>query len=127
MEYCTELMDISSKCGVEVLWMILLGGTRSETAWEPRILAILPKIKDQSINIDLVLEVLRRCSIPWSTDIQTLIDNTLNCTSRRVQELQEQYDLMKLKLMLLRYGIQNADISDIVSLKGTNININLKN
>jgi hypothetical protein len=76
-------------------------------------MAILCHIKDTEVHFDLVLEILRRCSVPWSEDVDGLIRHYLEMGDfKRIHELHEQFKLMKLKGMVLNYGVKDFDISD---------------
>lgn len=62
---------------------------------------------------------MRRTSIPWSESVDVIIRQSVNQLDlRRGDELREQYRLMQLKQMLMRYGIKTFNISDLSLAKG---------
>ncbi|ORX95635.1 hypothetical protein K493DRAFT_371980 [Basidiobolus meristosporus CBS 931.73] len=109
VEYCMEVMDNGAG----------IGKTISNAPWEIRVLSILECIASAESRLDVVLELMRRTPVPWSETIDQVILKSLDGpTLRRTEELREQYRLMQLKSMLLRYGIKVFNISDLALAKG---------
>lgn len=79
---------------------------------------VLPSITNVDRQLDIALEILRRSPIPWSTDVDQLITKTLQLEGgRRNEEFKEQYELMRLKKMLLGYGVKEFNVSDVAYAK----------
>ncbi|KAL1915878.1 uncharacterized protein VTP21DRAFT_6266 [Calcarisporiella thermophila] len=109
MEYCIEVMDGAAK----------IGSTLFNAPWEARVLAILKYIRSFEIRLDVVIELMRRTPIPWSDDVEATIQDMLSQQGlRRDEELREQYRLMRLKRMLLKYSIRSFNVSDFSLAKG---------
>ncbi|KAK9768761.1 hypothetical protein K7432_000363 [Basidiobolus ranarum] len=109
VEYCMEVMDNGAG----------IGKTLSNAPWEVRVLSILECISSAESRLDVVLELMRRTPVPWSDTIDQVIIKSLEGPAlRRTEELREQYRLMQLKSMLLRYGIKVFNISDLALAKG---------
>ena len=100
------------------------------SAWESRILRLIPQIKTRQLRISTLLDVMRRAPIPWSIELDSQIKITIdsiievaaidsgNKQSLRHQELLEQYKLMRLKRMLSeRYGVKKFNVADITLAK----------
>ncbi|TPX60794.1 hypothetical protein PhCBS80983_g01508 [Powellomyces hirtus] len=104
-EYCVALMDGS----------LAAGGARAlaDSSWQARVLAILLCMTDVDIKVDVVMELMKRTPVPWGTDVGEVFLETLRYpAARRTEELREQYRLLKLKRMLVSYGISTFNISD---------------
>lgn len=96
-------------------------------SWEPRILSLLPFIPVDAQKITTLLDVMRRTPIPWSSELDSQIENMLkqtpspDCSSatfERYQELKEQFKLMNLKkVMNERYGVKKFNVADITLSK----------
>ncbi|KAJ3089821.1 Kinetochore-associated protein 1 [Quaeritorhiza haematococci] len=109
LEYCKEIMELSALSGRDV----------SNALWEDRVLAIIGCMETVDAKADATLEVMRRTPIPWSERVDTLIHEMLRCPSlRRYKEIQEQYRLIRLKRMLIDYGITKYNLSDLRMAKG---------
>ena len=109
------------------------GGTRA--SWEHRVLMLLECLVDATLLdkrspdtcIEILLEMMRRTAIPWSDAVETTIQRFLTLCDqptlvhpdihRRESELREQYRLMRLKKMLLSYGVHNFNVSNIKMAK----------
>jgi hypothetical protein len=115
VDYCKELMD--SKIS-------------TFSVWEPRVLRLLPQIKARSDRVFAILGMMRRSPIPWSEELDLLINFTISNISQiaaidsenrqalQHQELLEQYKLMRLKTMLSeRYGVKKFNVADITLAK----------
>ena len=62
---------------------------------------------------------MRRTSVPWSDPVDQEISKALAWPLiRRADELREQYRLMQLKKMLLKYGIKSFNVGDLGLAKG---------
>ncbi|KAJ8323671.1 hypothetical protein O5D80_007560 [Batrachochytrium dendrobatidis] len=101
-EYCTTLMDSS------------IGQEQSFQTWEPRVLAIVPLIGDSSIENDIILEIMRRTGIPWSADLDIHIKKRLKDTMvHNHRDIVEQFRLIQLKRMMLKYDITVFNIANM--------------
>ena len=81
-------------------------------------LALLPEIYNAECRLDISLEILRRSPIPWTKDVDNLIqDCTAMDGARRMNEFKEQHCLMKLKKMLMQYGVKSFNVSDTALAK----------
>lgn len=96
-DYCKDMMESSCACAI----------------WEPRMLAIQDLINDPSLKTSLLLEATRRTRIPWSKALNDSIEVVLGLTTSLREELYEQFKLLKLKRMVLGYGIKTFNVSDI--------------
>ncbi|TPX40326.1 hypothetical protein SeLEV6574_g06674, partial [Synchytrium endobioticum] len=112
-EYCMDLMDSVAPSHIEA-------------PWEERVLALVPHIHSTEIRSNVVLEVMRRCPVPWSGAVDTLIQETMSSfhrtsfpsdTPRYASELREQCKLMSLRRILLKYGISKFNLSDLGQAK----------
>ncbi|KAJ3146968.1 Kinetochore-associated protein 1 [Geranomyces michiganensis] len=104
-EYCIALIDGS----------LVAGGAcaLADGSWQARILAILQTMSDVDIKVDVVMELMKRTPVPWGADVGEVFLQALRCTAaRRNDELREQYRLLKLKRMLVSYGIKTFNIAD---------------
>lgn len=101
--------------------------TTANSAWETRITDIMPYIDNNDSKTSVVLIIMQRTSIPWSEQLQNLITEVTDCIfdkiltikaftnrqSKHFETLKEQYQLLKFKKMLLKYGLQDINTSDI--------------
>jgi hypothetical protein len=100
-EYCKDTMDSS------------VGPFASFTRWEPRVLFLADALQSLNAKYDLILEVMRRTPVPWSSELAERIDYMQSNTEGQLYlEFLEQYKLMMLKAMTLRYGIKKFNASD---------------
>jgi kinetochore-associated protein 1 len=83
LEYCKDLMDTSE--------------------WESKVLVCHSLLSPPTSN-EILLMAMRRTNIPWSGELDMLIQG---------EEFEEQLKLMKLKKMILKYGVENFNVSDI--------------
>ncbi|KAJ3048663.1 hypothetical protein HK097_010321 [Rhizophlyctis rosea] len=111
VEYCVELMDgTSGSAGSHV---------STDTLWEARVLAVLSCVSSVDCKLDVVLELMKRITVPWSEAVAEVFGEALGWKAvKRGDELREQYQLLRLKKMLLGYGIENFNISDKSLAKG---------
>jgi hypothetical protein len=105
---------------------ILIDAAKNSGEWEDRLLAILDIISSAEVKGQLVLECMRRTSIPWSDALDSkmktvhVLMQTLAIPSLRLhQELVDQLKLLELKKMILRYGVVNFNVSDLDMAKST--------
>jgi len=61
-EYCMEIMDSAST--------LMLAGS----AWELRLLSVIPAIDQADMRVDVTLELMRQTPVPWSQGVQSAID-----------------------------------------------------
>jgi hypothetical protein len=81
---------------------------------ESKFLAIMKCINDPSMVTDILLELMRRTTIPWSKNLQQEFDRAPSFVpARQIEEFNEQLKLMKLKEMLRKYGIEKFNVSDV--------------
>ncbi|KND00003.1 uncharacterized protein SPPG_04350 [Spizellomyces punctatus DAOM BR117] len=110
-EYCVDLMDGSMTTGGT--------NTLADSSWQARVLAILSCMVDADIRADVVLELMKRTPVPWGSDVGRVFIEALQwSTTRKKDELREQYRLLKLKRMLIAYGITTFNISDKTLARG---------
>jgi hypothetical protein len=109
-DYATELLDVSS----------MIDSASGGPSKEERISILLQNIKSPDIKSEIVLQLLRQTSLPWSERVNNLIDGVeaLN-GSRRYTELLELKKLMELKRTLFKYDVVNFNISDLSMANGT--------
>ncbi|KAJ3169831.1 hypothetical protein HDU88_000470 [Geranomyces variabilis] len=104
-EYCIALMDGSLAAGGAC--------ALADGSWQARVLAILQTMTDIDIKVDVVMELMKRTPVPWGAGVGEVFLQALRCTAaRRNDELREQYRLLKLKRMLVSYGISTFNIAD---------------
>ncbi|KAJ3414397.1 hypothetical protein HDV05_006671 [Chytridiales sp. JEL 0842] len=102
VEYCAELMD--GAVGVST--------ALSDAPWETRVLAIVEHIQDQEQCARVILEVMRRTPVPWSTAVEKVIYEALSWKNlQQLDDLREQYRLMRMKRMILNYGLTDFNIA----------------
>ncbi len=82
----------------------------SATIWgdlEPRILAVISLVQSDQSD-ELVLECMQRTPIPWSAELDLLVQASLSKHDSRLRtQLHDQLKLMELKKMLIRYNIKS--------------------
>ncbi|KAJ3224738.1 Kinetochore-associated protein 1 [Clydaea vesicula] len=99
-EYCMEVMENVVTDSIPLVV-------------EDRILAVIDCVQGNDSKIEIVLEFLGRCSIPWSSNVQNLIDKAFEWVSEKKKEdLAEHYRLIKVKGMLMKYGLNFFNIQD---------------
>ncbi|KAI8821507.1 rough deal protein C-terminal region-domain-containing protein [Fimicolochytrium jonesii] len=111
-EYCVDLMDgsIAAAAGSRAM---------ADSSWQARVLCVLLYVVDVDVKADVVMELMKRTPVPWGSDVGEVFLATLKYpVMRRREELREQYRLLKLKRMLVSYGIGSFNISDKVLAKG---------
>lgn len=100
-EYCKDTMDSS------------VGPFASFSRWEPRVLFLADALQNLNAKYDLILDVMRRTPVPWSSDLAERMEFMQSNTEAHLHlEFLEQYKLMMLKAMTLRYGIKKFNVSD---------------
>lgn len=82
-------------------------------SYEDKILKVIQLILDNSLKADIVMELMRRSSIPWSLELQHEIDIAPSYfPSNMKEDFGLQLKLMNVKLMLQRYDINNFNVAD---------------
>ncbi|CAG8541754.1 10906_t:CDS:10 [Paraglomus occultum] len=110
VDYCLDYMDGVAGSGTATL---------SNALWESRILILVDCIRNVDSRVDVLIEFMRRTAVPWSDGLEALIKKcSTEQNLRRKEEFQEQYRLLQMRKMLLRYGIKNFNISDSTMAKG---------
>ncbi|KAJ1564985.1 Kinetochore-associated protein 1 [Nowakowskiella sp. JEL0078] len=85
-----------------------------EASWEARVLVVVGCVTDKESKLDVILEIMRRTTVPWSEEVGELFLNALRWPAlKKTDELREQYRLLRLKRMLIKYGIKGFNISDL--------------
>ncbi|KAL2913082.1 hypothetical protein HK105_207427 [Polyrhizophydium stewartii] len=103
-EYCQTVMDTAVGSGKQI----------SYESWEPRVLAVVPLVRDSNLESDIILEMMRRTSIPWSAELDVQIRKCLDdATTNSHKDIVEQFRLMQLKVMMLHYGIASFNIGNM--------------
>lgn len=93
--------------------------TYSDSLREGRLLTLLTFMDHYESRVDVLLEMMRRSTLPWSNALDSLIQQSLGWPlHRRKEELHEQYRLMQLKKTLLKYDILSFNVSDTLQAKG---------
>lgn len=108
--YCIEIMDNSAQASSSI-----------GASWEERVTTIIDCTTSIDVRLSIVVELMRRIHVPWSDSIDAVMKKSLTWTSEsksKNEEHREQYRLMCLKKMLLRYDIKSFNISDISLAKG---------
>ena len=92
----------------------LMANTRvSLAASQIKVLNLMDLIECQTIKADILLEVMRRSTIPWSQELKLEIDQAPKYfPSSLMEDFQLQLKLMNVKLMLQRYDINNFNVAD---------------
>jgi hypothetical protein len=85
--------------------------------WSERVLVLLDHISDMDRKMDITLELLRRLVIPWPSGVDSLVTGLSTMTLKRSRELKEQVSLMELKKMIMSYGINDFNMSDLSFIK----------
>ncbi|KAJ3128527.1 hypothetical protein HK098_004157 [Nowakowskiella sp. JEL0407] len=105
VDYCLEMMD--KQVGNS-------NATITEALWEVRVIKLLGCLQTNERKLDVILEIMRRTSVPWSEDVGHWISKALSWPEmKRTEELKEVYRLLRLKRMLIRYGVKGFNISDV--------------
>jgi hypothetical protein len=101
-DYCKEVMD---------------GGankTKNSNNWQSRVLTLLNLVRDPSFKAMLLLDAMRRSPIPWSSEMEKqILSVAAKVNPKLKEEINEQFKLMKLKLMVQKYGVKNFNVSDM--------------
>lgn len=87
--------------------------SQSMNNWEPRICTIFNQISKCDKKIDLLIDVLKHCSIPWTENIDQMIQTCREMEGGwRAHELKDQIRFIEIRKMLIDYGIEYFSISD---------------
>eukprot|EP01135_Chromosphaera_perkinsii_P000366 Nk52_evm13s78 gene=Nk52_evmTU13s78 len=105
-EYIVELMDS----------IVGLSTAMSGAAWETRVVHLIGFIENLEHKIDAVLEVCKRVNIPWSNEVETLMGDSMEWKHPRISELAAQLKLLKVRKLLLSYGLRECNVSDKVNV-----------
>jgi hypothetical protein len=130
-EYIMDIMERRGTKSCEFFdllmdYMVALGTNGFDASWESEALTLIPFFNDRITKSEIVLEIMRRVSIPWSDDVEDMIQGALKQSqTKQVEEIQEQYRLMQLKRMLLRYDVRSFNISDLSLAKGKSYHFSL--
>jgi hypothetical protein len=93
--------------------------TLSGSAWEAKALAIIATMKDSDLRVEATLELMRRASVPCSSEVDALVTAALSDKScPRLDEIREQHRLMHLKEMMQKYGIRQFNLTDTRLARG---------
>ncbi|KJE92029.1 hypothetical protein CAOG_03064 [Capsaspora owczarzaki ATCC 30864] len=107
--YCNELM---AGCTA-------FASALSDSPWEARVVAIIPCIQGISTRVDVTLEMMRHIVVPWSTSVETIVQNALTVWSHdRQSEVGEQYRIMHIRKALSLYGFRAFNMSDMTQARG---------
>ena len=79
---------------------------------------MLRHIRGNDERVEVMLELMRCTCIPWSEQVEKLIQSFLSSGRKRTEELREQYRLMQINKMLLKYGVSDFNVSDVSMAKG---------
>lgn len=106
--YLRDLMGLGSAVSVGV----------TGSAWEGKAIAVVRCIQGVDCRVEATLELMRRVSVPCSEDIQLLIDEVPQWDHGRQDEFREQRRIMRLKRMLLPYGMSDFNLTDASLARG---------
>uniref|UniRef100_A0A3B3RDN2 Kinetochore associated 1 n=1 Tax=Paramormyrops kingsleyae TaxID=1676925 RepID=A0A3B3RDN2_9TELE len=81
------------------------------TEWEAKAMAVLSCMKDSDLVVDAVLEVMYKAVVPWSEEVELLVQQHLGKEHPKQELLKETYQLMEMKKLLRGYGIRNFNPS----------------
>ncbi|CAG2235522.1 KNTC1 [Mytilus edulis] len=81
-----------------------------EAVWEPKVIAIINCISSQQYKCDSILEVIKCAPIPWSKEINSLVQQALKLDHDLVRDIKEQVHLMELKKLMHKYNLKKEDI-----------------
>ncbi|VDI68803.1 kinetochore-associated protein 1, partial [Mytilus galloprovincialis] len=81
-----------------------------EAVWEPKVIAIINCISSQQYKCDSILEVIKCAPIPWSKEINSLVQQALKLDHDLVRDIKEQVHLMELKNLMHKYNLKKEDI-----------------
>lgn len=88
--------------------------SNATSSYEARILTLMDLLTSSDTQSQILIELMRRTAIPWSDSLDGKITSALQDTlSINYDELNEQYKLITLKRMILQYGINDFNVSDI--------------
>lgn len=97
-KYITDLLDRS-------------GRTMSYFAsWEPKVTVMINCISNQQYKCSAILEAMKIAPIPWSTEIDNLVQQGLKLEHELVNDIREQIHLMELKKLMFKYNRKKEDI-----------------
>ncbi|KAI8911677.1 hypothetical protein EDD86DRAFT_203002 [Gorgonomyces haynaldii] len=85
---------------------------------EPRIMEIMRLVSHQETRAQIVLEMTKHTPVPWTDTLEQKIQECIQDPDLKSnEELKEQYKILKLKNLVLNYGIKNVNLSDPLLVK----------
>jgi hypothetical protein len=108
---------------------ILSDRLRFSSTWEERVLTLFQFISDVNNKCNLLIEIMARSPVPWSSALDASIMEILGRDSKedsklnpcivpfRMLDLKEQFRAMELRSMLLNYHVSNCELSNCSSAR----------
>ncbi|XP_064600912.1 kinetochore-associated protein 1-like [Liolophura sinensis] len=84
-----------------------------EARWEAKAVAVIKYIKSSELKCEAVLEVMKYASIPWTEDVQNLVQAGLKLDHPKVKLLKEQCNITRIKEILLKYELKKIKVEDL--------------
>uniref|UniRef100_A0ABM5F2B4 Kinetochore-associated protein 1 isoform X2 n=1 Tax=Pogona vitticeps TaxID=103695 RepID=A0ABM5F2B4_9SAUR len=100
LQYVKDLLQRHSVRSTSVL----------DTTWEAKAIAVLSCVSDVELVFEGVLAIMQSAVVPWSPEVEHLVQRYLNMDHAKVKLLQEGYRLMEMKKVLRNYGIRDTNL-----------------
>jgi hypothetical protein len=73
-----------------------------------------------SVKSTAILELMRHLPVPWSTAVDQVISSMINSCgdAHYASQLQEQYQLLELRRILLRYELSDVNVANLALIRG---------
>ena len=92
--------------------------TTGGAPWEGKAIAVVSCLGDVNVKVEAVLEIMRRVVVPCSEDVRSLVEQVETWEHSKQAEFREQSRIMRLKEMLLPYGLSDFNLSDTRLARG---------
>jgi hypothetical protein len=101
-DYCKEVMEGTANL------------TSSSRNWQPRVLILLALVREPTFKASILLDAMRHSPIPWTAELEQQIESVRSEVNPKLEEeIDEQFKLMKLKLMVQKYGVKSFNVADV--------------
>ncbi|XP_044228411.1 kinetochore-associated protein 1 isoform X2 [Thunnus albacares] len=82
------------------------------TEWEAKAVAVLGCMTDTDLMVDAVLEIMQKAVVPWTNEVENLVQQYLEMDGPKQELIKESYRLMEIRKLLRGYGIRNFNLSN---------------
>ncbi|XP_063874801.1 kinetochore-associated protein 1-like [Scylla paramamosain] len=83
-----------------------------EAPWEDKLYAIIDVMSDTQLRAEVLLECVRVAPVPWSKGTQAACELGVSLNTSRTSQLEDQRNMVGLKLVLRRYSLHMVKIED---------------